>query len=116
MKYIIQCFWILFFYLLGVGISFLMGGFIPGSVVGMVLLFAALALGWIKPRQVENVAQFLIRYMVLFFLPAAVGVMTAWEMISQNAAAIATATLISTVAIIAVVGVVQQKMERRHDS
>ena len=34
--------WILFFYLLGCVVSALTGNFIPGSVVGMLLLFGAL--------------------------------------------------------------------------
>ena len=39
-----EVFYILFFYALGEFVSYLIDGFIPGSVIGMVVLFLALAL------------------------------------------------------------------------
>ncbi|MBO7318020.1 MAG: CidA/LrgA family protein, partial [Bacteroidales bacterium] len=40
---------ILSFYAVGIGISHLIGGIIPGSVCGMLLLFAALCMRIVKP-------------------------------------------------------------------
>lgn len=42
---------ILFFYALGEGVAWLVQGFIPGSVIGMLLLFTALCLKLVKPEQ-----------------------------------------------------------------
>ncbi|ASK63774.1 murein hydrolase regulator LrgA [Virgibacillus phasianinus] len=48
---------------------------IPGSIVGLVLLFLSLQLGWIKLNWVETGAALLFSEMMLFFVPAVVGVM-----------------------------------------
>lgn len=112
-KYLIQGLWILYFYAIGAGVSFLIGGIIPGSVLGMMMLFGALSLGWIRSEAVEDVSRLLIKYMVLFFLPAAVGVMTVWRMVADNLWAIVVASMLSTVFIVAIVGVLQQKIGKR---
>ena len=46
---LLQVFHILFFYFVGECISHFIHGFIPGSVIGMVLLFLALAFKVVKP-------------------------------------------------------------------
>lgn len=111
--YAIQIFWILYFYLLGIGVSFLVGGFIPGSVIGMLLLFGALSLGWVKPHRVSGVANLLIRYMVLFFVPPAIGIMAAWSKVEGQIWAVLTAMVVSTIAVIAAVALSQQFLEKR---
>lgn len=112
-RYVIQSLYILGFWAVGTGVSFLLGGLIPGSVLGMVFLFAALAFGLIGESKVDGVSKLLIKYMVLFFLPASVGVMVAWELIAANFWAIIIAAIVSTVLIIGIVGMVQQKLGRR---
>lgn len=113
MKYAIQFICLLGFWALGKGVSFLIGGVVPASVLGMVFLFAALACGVIRESAVDKVSALLIKYMVLFFLPASVGVIVVWEVIAANFAAIAVATAVSTLLIIGVVGIVQQKLGKR---
>lgn len=113
MRILVQSFWLLFFYLLGLGVSVLIGGIIPGSVLGMVLLFMALAFGWLSPEKVSRVSELLIDNMVLFFLPAAVGLITSVGLITANLTAILVAAAISTVLIVAAVAVTQQRMEIR---
>lgn len=112
MKLIIETFWILFFYLLGLGISFLIGGVIPGSVLGMVFLFAALSLGYIKEGSVGTVSKVLLDNMVLFFLPATVGLITTFALVARNLIPITVAVIVSTVLVIAMVAMVAQRMER----
>ena len=111
MKFLVQSFWLLFFYLLGLGLSMLIGGIIPGSVLGMVLLFMALAFGWLSPDTVSRVSGLLIDNMVLFFLPAAVGLITSASLISANLVAILVPAAVSTVLIVAAVAITQQRME-----
>lgn len=109
----VQSFWLLFFYLLGLGVSLMIGGIIPGSVLGMVMLFMALAFGWLSPDRVSRVSELLIDNMVLFFLPAAVGLITSVGLITANLTAILVAAAVSTVLIVAAVAVTQQRMEIR---
>ena len=53
-------FLILLFYLLGCFVAALIGNFVPGSVIGMILLFCALSLKWVRPGHVKKVSMFLL--------------------------------------------------------
>ena len=107
--------WILFFYLLGCVVSALTGNFIPGSVVGMLLLFGALSAGWLRPWRMKRAAGFLLDNMMLFFIPVGVGLIASYSLVSKYLAAILVASIVSTVLVIVVV---EQKLEgkRREDS
>ncbi|WNC15714.1 CidA/LrgA family protein [Brevibacillus brevis] len=48
---------------------------VPGSLIGMVLLFLCLQLGWIRLNWVEAGATLLFSQMILFFVPAIAGIM-----------------------------------------
>lgn len=106
-------FFILLFYFLGEAASILINGFIPGSVIGMVLLFLCLSLKIIRPDMVRDTATVITKNMAVFFVPPAVGLMAYAEIISQSAWAITLAIIISTVLTIATVAVVQERMEQR---
>ncbi len=106
-------FLILLFYLLGLLVSELIGGFVPGSVIGMVLLFAALSLKWVRPGHVRRTAVFITRNMMLFFVPVGVGLMASYSLIAKDLWAILVASLASTLLVIAVVGRIVQKTEKK---
>jgi holin-like protein len=102
---------LLFFYFAGTLLSALIGNFIPGSVLGMLLLFLSLALRIIKPAQIRNAALFFLDNMMLFFIPIGVGLITSYALIGKYLAAIVVA--ISTILVIAVVGLLTQKMVKK---
>lgn len=104
---------ILLFYALGELAAWLMDGFIPGSVIGMLFLFAALCLKWVNPEYIKPVAYFLCENMALFFVPAGVGIINAMDILSENWQAILTACAVSTVLVIVVVASLQQWIEKR---
>jgi len=104
---------ILLMLLLGDGLSSAINGIIPGSVIGMVLLFCALLSKIIKPEMIRKPAGYLINHMSLFFIPAGVGLMTAWDLIASHWVSIIVSSVVSTVVVLAVVGLVQQKMEKK---
>ena len=54
MQTLIKIFFIFFFYWVGEFLSSLMNEFVPGSVLGMLLLFIALQMGLIKEEQVDS--------------------------------------------------------------
>lgn len=85
MKIYKQFFWIFLFSALGELVSLLLEPIIliPGSVLGMILLFLALQLSWLKLEDVEDVGNFLTDNMALFFVPAGVGMMTNFDLIGQ---------------------------------
>lgn len=90
---------------------------VPSSIIGMILLTIALQSGKLKLQRVEGFANFLTRNMGFFFVPAGIGVMRCLDIISQQWAAIVTATIVSTFIIIAVTGWVHQicrRTSKRH--
>ena len=113
MNKLIEVFYILFFYFVGEAVSQLIDGFIPGSVIGMVLLFLALSFRCVKPQQVGRVSTHLTQNMGLFFVPAGVGLMNAIGIISQYWAVLLIASLVSTILVIASVAYTQESFEKK---
>lgn len=112
---LIEAFYILFFYFTGEFISYFIDGFIPGSVIGMVLLFLALAFKVVKPEKVKKASMLLTENMGLFFLPAGVGLMNSIGIISRYWTVIVTASVVSTLLVIASVALIQQKLGKETD-
>ena len=105
---------LLFFYFLGTFLSYLTGNFIPGSILGMLLLFLSLVCRIIKPEQVRGAATFFLNHMMLFFIPLGVGLVASYSLIGKFITAISIASAASTVLVVAVVGFIAQKMEGKH--
>ncbi len=106
-------FYILLFYFLGELLSISIKGFLPGSVIGMILLFLSLYFKILNPENVRATATTITKNMAVFFVPAAVGLMAYWELVSNNLAAIVLAIAGSTVLTITTVALIQDKMEKR---
>lgn len=104
---------VLFFFALGEFAGWLINGFVPGSVIGMILLFAALCLKIVKPARIKPVAEFLCDNMALFFVPAGVGIVNAMDILSRYWEAVLVACAVSTIVVIVVVALVQEWFERR---
>lgn len=54
---------------------------VPGSILGMILLFLALQFKILEFRHVDEAGSFLINNMTILFLPAGVGIMAKWNLI-----------------------------------
>lgn len=102
--------YILVAYAVGEGLSLLIGGFIPGSIIGMLLLFLALQSGLIKAETVKGAAKFLLDNLMLFFIPACVGLMVSYKLIEGHWLGVSVILVVVTFAVLAVVGLIQQKM------
>ncbi len=85
---------------------------IPGSVIGMILLFIALQLKIVKEEHLKGVVEFMIGNMSIFFLPAAAGIMVSMPLISADIGAISVTVLVTTVATLLSVGFVHQWLNR----
>lgn len=73
-RFLVQFITILFIYLIGNRLVEWLGLPIPGSIVGLALLFLALLSGVCKLTWVEKAAQLHIKHITLLFIPFAVGV------------------------------------------
>ncbi len=108
-------FHILLFYFLGEMLSLVLGGWLPGSVLGMVLLFLALYFKIVKPINVKDAATIITKNMAVFFIPAAVGIMVYVELFSKSLMIIASAIVVSTVLTLITVALVQENFEKRRN-
>ncbi|CAI0867774.1 CidA/LrgA family protein [Serratia ficaria] len=77
---------------------------IPGSIIGMLLLFALLATQILPAKWVKPGCHLLIRYMVLLFVPIGVGVMKYYGQIVEHLGPLVVSCLISTLMVLVVVG------------
>jgi len=103
---------IFLFYFIGNLISSLTGGIIPGSVIGMVLLFLSLFSGLVKPDKVRPVAKTITKHMAIYFVPVGVGIMVSIHYIDELWPVIVLATVASTVLVLVCTGWTFQIMER----
>lgn len=103
---------ILLFLVVGNIVSWAIGGIIPGSVIGMLLLFICLCLKWIHPHQIRAAATALTNNMSFFFVPAMVGIMEQWQIIRLNLAGWLGILILSTLAIMVSSGLTMQGMAR----
>jgi holin-like protein len=85
---------------------------IPGSVVGMLALTALIELGVLPLRLIRPAAELLVRHLALLYVPAGVALIAYVAVVRQDLLAIAVAALASLVAVLAVVGVLVQRLAR----
>ncbi len=109
---ILQCAVLFAFLALGELTVWLTGGPVPSSIIGMLFLAASLKAGWVRLESVDKVADFLVRNLGFFFVPAGVGVMRCFGIIRDQWIPIVGATIISTFIIIAVTGWIHQFIRR----
>ncbi len=104
---------ILAIYALAEALSYLLETSFPGSVIGMLLLLAALHLKWIRVDDIRYVSSFLLGYMPLFFIPAGVSVMASYTLMEGFYLPVIVLTLVSTMVVMAVTGRLVQYLVRK---
>lgn len=109
----IGLFYIMLCWLIGSVLSRLIGGYVSGNIIGMILLFTALSLRWIKADSVRPAAKFLLGNMALFFIPYGVGLVESYQMVLDNIWAIVISAVLSTVVVLFVSGRVFQALRHR---
>lgn len=112
MKYVVSFGIILLFTLLGEILKAIIPLPIPASIYGMVLLFLALQLKFVKIETVNRVAQQLISMMLLFFVIPAVSIMDSFSLLAENLVSLVIVTIVTTMLVVVVTGRVTQRMER----
>ena len=113
MKYIRQFLWILLFSFAGEILKFVIPLPVPASIYGLLLLLLALVTGILRLESVKETSKFLIEIMPLMFIPAAVGLLESWEALSGILIQVLTATVVSTVLVMGVSGMVTQALIRK---
>lgn len=107
---------LLLFQLAGEAIALFFTLPVPGPVIGMGLLFAALALRGGPSHELRGTAQNLLQHLSLLFVPAGVGVMLHVERIADEWLPIVVALVVSTFAAIIVTSLVLRALHVHEDT
>ena len=83
---------------------------IPGTIIGLLLLFVLLYYKIIKLNMIENVANFLLANMTIFFMPPTVKIMDSYQLLQGNFIKFVVLIIVSTVITMGVTGKVVQFM------
>lgn len=113
MKYIKQFAIIAFMTFLGECLNLLVPLPVPASIYGMVLLFICLQTGILKLSQIEETADLLLGIMPIFFISPTVSLMSSIGVIKDSLLGVFVICIVSTVAVMAVTGLVAQAVIRR---
>lgn len=92
------------FHFLGMILQKLLSLPLPANVLGLLLFVAALFLGWIRLEWVEAPANFLLRHMMLFFIPIIVGSQVFFPLMREQWVTIGVSWLVSTLIALYVTG------------
>lgn len=116
MKYLKQFMVILAFSFLGEVLHQVLPLPIPASVYGLVFMLAALMTGVLKLHQVKETSAFLIEIMPVMFIPAAAGLIDSWGILQPVIIPLGIITVVTTVFVMAVTGLVTQGIIRKGKS
>lgn len=86
---------------------------IPGSIIGLLLLFTCLCFKIIPVKWIESGAGFLLSLLMLFFIPTTVGVMKYSSLLSFHGVLFVLAVLLSTFITLAITGTAGQFFEKK---
>ncbi len=108
MKYLFQFMIIAIISFAGELLNYLIPLPVPASVYGVVIMFLCLLTGIIKLEKISEASDFLLSIMPVLFVPAAVNLITVFDDIKGSLVQIIIITIVSTVVVMAVTGVVSQ--------
>lgn len=122
MKFLRQFIIILVISFIGELLKYILPLPVPASIYGMVILFVGLLTGLIKLENVREAGRFLIEIMPVMFIPAGVGLMASWGVLSPILVPVAVITVVALITVMAVTGRLAQmiirfdkKKERKHE-
>lgn len=86
---------------------------LPASVLGMILLTIGLFSGWVKLEWVEEAAQFLLKYMMLFFTPIIVGMVLIFQEYTDQLLPMLISLVLGPIAVLLVAGWTVEKTSKK---
>ena len=86
---------------------------VPGSVVGMLVLFALLKVGIIKLPAIEKGANSLLEHLTIMFVPLGVGIYQYVDLIKDNALKLVIILVLTTIGVMVTAGWTVQYFKRK---
>lgn len=110
-RFIVQFLTIFLIYLIGEGLVSWFDLPVPGSIVGMALLFIALKLKVCKLNWVEAIAQLHIKHITLLFIPFAVGLWHFTRIFRMDGIKLSTILVLSSLVVLLVTAIIAEWIE-----
>lgn len=85
---------------------------IAGNILGMILIFLSLRLGIIRLKDVKPASDKLVKYLVLFFIPYGVGLMSYTGILADFWLPVSVAVLVSTVVSLYITAIIIEKSRK----
>lgn len=104
---------IILFYLTGEFIVAVTGISIPGSIIGLVILWLALYFKILNVKYIQNGASFMLAFLTLFFIPSTVGVINYPELLTLSGGLFVLAVIMSTIFVLIITGKISKFIERK---
>ena len=103
------------YYFIGVFIVEMTGIIIPGSIIGLVLLWLSLYFKLLNVKFIQEGASFLLAFLTLFFIPSTVAVINYPELLSKAGVFLVIAVIASTLLTLVITGKVSQYIEKKEN-
>lgn len=97
-------------YMGGLALEYLVPLTIPGPIYGMAILLFLLILGWVKEEDIGRTCDLLVKYMALYFIAPAVGIMESFHLIKDVLVPYLGLIIISSLLTLGVTGLVVKKI------
>ena len=88
---------------------------IPGSIVGMLLLFLLLQFKVLDLSSIEIVSGFFLDNMAIFFIPAGVSLIKSLDLIRENVLVLLLVICLSTLIVMYTTGIIVEKMIKKKE-
>lgn len=103
------------YYFMGVFIVDVTGIIIPGSIIGLVLLWLSLYFKLLNVKFIQEGASFLLAFLTLFFIPSTVAVINYPELLTKAGVFLVIAVIVSTLLTMVITGKVSQYIEKKEN-
>lgn len=104
------------FFIVGATIQEYFNLVIPGSVIGLVLLFLCLFFNVIPERWIKDGAGFMTKHLIIFFIPATVGILNYYNLFIGKGFWLVIITIVSSLIVLVTSGYVSEKLSERRSS
>lgn len=85
---------------------------IPGSVIGLILMFLLLVSGLYPVSWIEEGASLMVKHLVIFFIPAMVGILNYFTLFKGKGLLLFIITIVSTLLVMVISGAVSQALAK----
>lgn len=86
---------------------------LPGSVLGLLLLLILLLSGIVSIKHIEDLSNFLMQHLAIFFVPAGVGLITVVGVLQSSWAALLIISIVSSIIVMTTTAIIVQLIRRK---